>query len=206
MMVPPVAKRTVKPNGKCAVCKHPERVRIEMLRSQGAAVRALARKFGLKNHYVVHSHWTHHVSDERKASLALGPVTRQALAARVAEESESVIDHYRAVRAGLYTLYDAAVTAGDRLGGSMLAGRIHENLAAMARLTGQLASSPLVQINQQNIFVNDPEFAQFQARLIAILARHPAALDEVVVEFESLERSHLPDAQKLPALEHNRAA
>jgi hypothetical protein len=164
------------PSGKCTICDHPERVRAEMLLAGGASVKAVSRK--LKMSYY-------------------------ALASRVAEESESVLDHFKSVRAGLYQLYEATLSAGDGNTGALLAGRLHENLNSLARLTGQLASSPLVQINQQNFFVNDPQFALFQSRLIEILARHPAARDDVVAEFERLEQRS--QAAALPALEHTRA-
>jgi len=115
------------------------------------------------------------------------------MAARLSEESESVLDHLKSVRAGLYALYDAAVTAGDRTGGALLAGRLHENLGKMAQLTGQLAQSPLVQINQQNVFT------QFQQQLIGVLRRYPEARNAVVAEFERLEREITLDTAAVPA-------
>jgi hypothetical protein len=185
-------------NGRCTVCGHAERVRIELLLAGGAGQRPIARKYSL-SHHAISRHWSAHVTDERRSALVLGPVQREALASHLMEESSSVIDHYRAVRAGLYALYDAAVTAGDRNGGALLAGRLHENLAALARLTGQLAMSPLVQVNQTNIFFNDPAFASFQADLIRVLSHFPAARDAVLIEFSRLEAA----PAHLPALEHD---
>jgi transposase-like protein len=186
------------PNGKCRICKHAERQRIELLCAGGASIKAVSRKFGVP-YDSLYRHWAGHVTDERRSALMFGPVQREALASHLAEESSSVIEHYRAVRAGLYALYDAAVTAGDRNGGAMLAGRLHENLAAMARLTGQLAQSPLVQVNQTNVFINDPAFANFQADLIRVLGRYPDAREAVIAEFERLE----VQSAALPALEHH---
>jgi hypothetical protein len=142
-------------------------------------------KFGLSNHSIGR-HWGNHVTPERKATLVLGPVTQAALAARVSEESESVLDHLKSVRAGLYALYDAAVTAGDRTGGALLAGRLHENLGKMAHLTGQLSQSPL--LVQNNYFMADPGFMEFQQQLIQVLRRFPEARTAVIAEFEKLER------------------
>jgi hypothetical protein len=194
------------PSGRCTVCSHAEHTRIDLLLAGGASQRSLSRKFHL-SHYAIGRHWAGHVSDERKASLVLGPVQRQELAARLSEESTSVIDHFRAVRAGLYQLYRAALDAGDASGGSLLAGRLHENLNAMARLTGQLATSPLVQINnntQNNFLTADPAFAAFQARLIAALRPFPDARNAVIAEFERLE---VPDVQSAaPQLTHERSA
>jgi len=124
----------------------------------------------------------------------MGPVQVQALAAQVAEESGSIIDHFRAVRAGLYTLYDAAVTSGDANAGAQLAGKLLNCLNSMAKITGELASSPLVQINNQTVLVQHPEFMQFQADLIRVLGRFPEARAAVVAEFQRV------DAQAHPAL------
>jgi hypothetical protein len=189
-----MAAHSPKPNGKCTVCTHTERVRLELLLAGGASLRSVARKYGL-SHYAVGRHWTGHVSDERKANLVLGPVQRQALAARVAEESSSVIDQLRIVRAGLFQTYDTALTAGDRLSIGMIAGRLHENLRDVARLTGQLATSPLVMQQTNNFFVGDPAFARFQAQLIAALRPFPDARSAVIRQFETLEATPLAAPQ-----------
>jgi hypothetical protein len=184
----PIPAHRGQPTGKCTVCSHSERVRIELLLAAGgASQRSVARKYKL-SHHAIGRHWAGHVTDERKASLVLGPVQRLALASRVAEESESVLDHFKAVRAGLYQLYQSALEAGDGSTGALLAGRIHENLNSLGRLTGQLATSPLVQINNQtNIFMHDPAFATFQARLIAALRPFADARNAVIAEFKRIE-------------------
>jgi len=166
-----------KPTGRCTACSHPERVRFELLLAGGASYRAVADKFHL-GPYALRRHWINHVSEERRMALTLGPVQREALASRVAEESTSVIDHFRAVRAGLYSLYDAAVTAGDGTTGATVAGRLLECLNSMARLTGQLAASPLVQYNTQNNYLQfseSPEFIAFMERVTTVLEPYPEA-------------------------------
>jgi transposase-like protein len=176
-------------------------VRIELqLVAGGASLNALSRKYGISRH-VLSRHWSNHVSGARRAALVLGPVKQITLAAQVSEEAESVIDHYRAVRAGLYRLYDAALEAGDRNGGALVAGRLLTCLDSMARLTGQLATSPLIQNNVQNNFYLLPEFASFQADLIRALSKFPEARAAVLAEFERLEAPPLPTQQ--PALEHH---
>ena len=188
--------------GPCKICAHAERVKIELLVVGGASQTAVAKKYGVSKDSV-HRHYHAHISDTRRVSLTIGPVARQALASRVAEESESVLDHFKAIRSGLYDLFSAAHEAGDRVTGAMLSGRLHENLNSMARLTGQLASSPLIQNNQINFFLNDPAFAQFQADLIRVLSKFPAAREAIVAEFERLETSMESQVKaSLPALEH----
>jgi hypothetical protein len=184
-------------NGRCKICQHVDRSRVEYELAGGASLKSISKKYAAPYH-AVYRHWQNHVDPERKANLVLGPVQRQALAARVAEENTSVIDQYRIVRSGLYQLYDAAITAADGSIGAMLAGRLHENLSNVARLTGQLATSPLILNQTNNFFFNDPRFADFQARLIRILSRFPDACSAVIAEFESLE----PSPAAMPALEH----
>ena len=188
------------PTGRCKVCSHPEKTRIELLiAGGGASHRAVSRTCGL-SHYSIGRHWAGHVSDERKAALVFGPVEREALASRVAEESSSVLDHFRAVRSGLYQLYQRALEASDGQSGAMLAGRLHENLNSIARITGEIASGPLVQHNTtiNNLSIREnAEFAQLKADLTRVLQRHPDALRDVIAEFERMDA--------LPALEHNPA-
>ena len=186
--------------GGCTVCAHAERTRIELLIVGGASQTAVSRKYSLSKDSV-HRHMKNHISEERRAVLILGPTQRMALAAQISEESGSVFDHYRAVRAGLYRLYDAAVTAGDRQGGALVAGRLLTCLDAMGRLTGQLAQSPLIQNNTQVNFYLSPEFAGFQADLVRALSRFPDAREAVIAEFERLEAA--PVEQSPPALEHH---
>jgi hypothetical protein len=139
------------------------------------------------------------VPQERKIALTIGPGQQAALAARVSEESESVLDHYRIIRAGLYQHFDAALEAGDRSTGSLVAGRLIEVCNSIAKLTGQLASSPLVAV-QNNFFIS-PEFAGVQAALLRVLEMHPAARDDVIRAFRDLEAR----AESSPLLEHVQA-
>jgi hypothetical protein len=192
------------PSGQCKVCNHPSRAQIEVLiAGGGASHRACARKFSL-SHYAIGRHWKNHVTDERKASLILGPVERAALASRIAEESSSVIDHFKAVRSALYDLLVKAHAAGDGQTGALLSGRLHENLNSIARLTGELATSPLVQINnnQTNVamLMESPDFTAFQARLIQVLRNFPEARLAVLKEFEALEASGQAGPSEAPQL------
>jgi hypothetical protein len=175
-------------NGRCHICQHVERQRMEMLCAGGATMRSVSAKFGV-NRESLRRHYVDHVEPERKIALTFGPVQRAHLESHLAEESTSVIDHYRAVRSGLYALYDAAVTAGDRTGGALVAGRLLTCLDSMAKLTGQWLQSPMVVNNntQNNVFINDPGFAAFQSQLIAALRPHPAARAAVIACFAKLD-------------------
>jgi hypothetical protein len=182
--------RRGQPSGRCVVCAHPDKVRIELLLAGGAGQKAVGRKFGIGKD-PIWRHWTRHVDAQHRARLIMGPVQIQALSAQIAEENTSVLDNLRIIRAGLYKQYDAALEAGDRTVGALLAGKLHQNLQITAKITGELASSPLIQVNntQNNnvAMVESPAFAAFQARLIAVLRNHPAARDDVLREFQRIE-------------------
>jgi hypothetical protein len=182
----------------CLTCAHPERARIELLLAGGASARALGRKYCI-NHNSLHRHWVNHVGEERKINLAIGPVERQALAARLGEEAKSVLDHHKITRAGLLQLYTAALEAGDLNGGATLAGRLTEVNNAIGKLTGEILSSPFI-ANTTNIFVS-PQFVELEQALVRALAAHPAARGDVIKALRDLEaRSSQPALP--PPIEH----
>jgi hypothetical protein len=165
----------------------------------GAGQKAVATKYGTSKDSV-HRHWSRHIDDKRRARLLVGPVQEHALRARIAEENSSVIDQLRVTRAGLFESYDIALKVGDRNAVALLAGKIHENLRIAGNLSGELARSPLVMINNtqnNNVeMMETPAFRAFQSRIIAALRNHPAARLDVIREFEKLEGA---PADALPA-------
>ena len=190
-----------RPPGHCKVCQHSERARIELLLAGGAGFAAVARKFNFGCADPLARHWRKHVSDARKAALALGPVQVQALAARCAEESESVLDHHRATRAGLYHVYSTAIEAGDSVTVASVAGRLTEVNNAIARITGEIASSPLVQHNTLNVVAASPQAQQFVADILHRLRPYPEALRAVTAWLEERDAA-ASEARVVPALEH----
>jgi hypothetical protein len=80
--------------------------------------------------------------------------------------------------------------ASFRTGGALVAGRLLRCLDPMARITGQLATSPLVQVNNTTtVFTHDPGSARFEAQLIRVLSRFPNARAAVIAEFQKFDRS-----------------
>lgn len=176
------------PNGNCAVCKHRERYRVELLLSGGASLRSVAKRFGVAYH-TTRRHWLQHVSAERRASLIAGPIKLSELADRAADENGSLLDHFIILRNTLYRRLDACDEAGDSAQVSSLSGRIIEVLREMGRLTGDLSRSGVNITN--NIFIS-PQFAELQAALIEALGRHPDARTDVIRAFRALEARSSP--------------
>src|SRR5215469_6673364 len=93
-----MARRKGAPTGRCQVCNHPERVRIERFLTAGASIKGAARKFDIEYH-ALRRHWTNHVSAEARASYVTGAgATKDQLEEFVADEALGLIDHYRIVR------------------------------------------------------------------------------------------------------------
>jgi hypothetical protein len=88
---------------RCTICRAPERKRIEKkLLSGPRRLRATAKEFGLSYH-ALRRHWVNHVTAEARAQyIVSGGVKRDELAAVVADENCSFLDHYKIVRARLY--------------------------------------------------------------------------------------------------------
>jgi hypothetical protein len=170
---------------------------MELLLAGGASAKAVSRKFDAP-YYALNRHWNNHVTDERKASLVMGPVQRQALAARVAEESESILDHHKATRCGLYARFDAAIEAGDNMAVALLAGRLTEVNNSIGRLTGQIATSPLVQqttINN-NLYAS-PEYIRLRSALLQLGRDHPDVRPALVAMLKGLDAE--PNSTSAPA-------
>ena len=180
-----MSRRRGEPTGQCTVCQHLERVRVELLVVGGASHRAVGKKYGL-SHWAVGRHMTAHVSPERKAALVLGPVSKAALEARLCEESESLLDHFKVTRAGLLQAYDCAITAGDGHTIASLARALNETNGAIGKMTGEILSSPLIQNNTvNNVLLQSAPAQEFFDGLAQTLRPYPEALQQVVTWLES---------------------
>jgi hypothetical protein len=95
------------------------------------------------------------------------------LAAELAEERVSAIDHLRIVRGGLHKLFCHAVEVNDHAGGASLAQTIEKNVMRGAQLAGEWQPTPAVQ-NNVAIF-NMPGVASTIAGIARVLAPYPEA-------------------------------
>jgi hypothetical protein len=132
-------------------------------------------------------HWRDHVADERKVTLIAGPMKLAEVMDRAAEESASILDHFGALRTVLFRSMDAATEAGDRNSVAALSGRIIEVLREIGRTTGELVKAGGVTIQNSNVLIMSPAFAQLQSELLTVLARHPEARQEVIAMFRRLD-------------------
>jgi hypothetical protein len=175
--------KPVEPNGRCQVCRHKERYRIELVLSGGATMRATAKRFGV-DYMAVRRHWLTHVPDDRRAALIAGPTKLSELADRAADEGGSLLDHFIILRNTLYRRLDASDEAGDANQVASLSGRIVEVLREMGRLTGDLSRGG---VSITNNFFAAPQFAELEAALIEALAPHAEARTAVIRAFHALQ-------------------
>ena len=180
--------------GRCQGCNHLERVRIERLLATGALMKAAARKFAIDYH-ALRRHWRNHVSAEARAAYIAGAgVAKDQLEEIAADESLALIDHYRIVRGALYKGLSVASEQGDSNSLGLLAGRLHENFRDCGRLTGELQSGPLLNL-QNNILVN-PDYTRAIARIVSAVAPYPEARAAVIAALRDLDTA----STSLPAL------
>jgi hypothetical protein len=176
---------------KCAVCKHPERWRIELLKAGGASLNSLAQKFGVSRDSI-DRHWHRHVSPETKASYLCGPAELASLAGKAAQEGDSVLDYLRMCRVVLTSQLSAASEAGDTRGAAYVTGALVKVLETIARVTGEigeLARSTTYNFSTTTnvaLLQDNPVFASLQATMLRALGPYPEARNAVVQALRSL--------------------
>jgi hypothetical protein len=186
--------------GQCAVCTHPERPRIEMMRATGIPLRVVAEHFGCSKDSI-HRHFLKHVSPKRRAELVAGPAAVEELANAAAAESKSLLDYLGIARSVLFSQFLNAAEAGDRNGVVHVAGRLLESLREIGRLTGELRQLSGVTINNNTVnLIGSPEFAALSDGLLAIARRHPQARPDIIDLLRSLDAEPPPKPTHPPMM------
>jgi hypothetical protein len=187
---------------RCSICVagrngEIDLLRIEKLLADRSRLSAVALKFEV-SHDALRRHWLG-VGAERKNYLQQGrQLTREALAAGLAEEKVSTMDHLRIVRGGLHKLFCHAVEVNDHSGGAALAQAIEKNVMRGAQLAGEWQATPTIQ-NNVAIF-NLPGVASTIAGIARVLAPFPEARIAVVAYLRSQPAAPpLIEAQDAPA-------
>jgi hypothetical protein len=124
--------------GVCAICKHPDRSRIEALRLSGVSLRIVAKRFGLTGKDAVHYHFKRHVTPERRASLMLGAAKLEELVNQATKESRSLLERMNVATSILFSRFIACAEAGDDNALANIAGRLNTLFRDYAHLTGEL--------------------------------------------------------------------
>jgi hypothetical protein len=171
--------------GRCTVCRHAERARIDYLCSQGGPLLPIAKRFGLGDD-ALRRHFARHVALDYKAAIKAGPFgSEEQLRKLAAEGGASVLENLRAIYGGLASRWLTAFECGDDATLALLTGRMHNNLTMQARLTHELMPAPA---NVTNLFLS-PQFTDLQATLIGALRNFPEARRAVVSALRERERT-----------------
>ncbi len=126
--------------GRCKVCDHPERVRIEDMRASGVTFAALEAKFGVPR-ATLHSHWHRHVGADRKLTFLVGATTIEQARERAAEEGGSVVSYLSITRSVLVGQLMAQAEANSASGVATIAGRLLDVLTALGKLSGEIQAT-----------------------------------------------------------------
>src|SRR5690348_7655916 len=174
---------------RCTICNHPARPQIDLAIATGLSKRAVAERFGVSRDAV----WRHaqaHLTAEMRAALATKLLQREGDTQRILlEEGAGVTEALKAIRGPLFGLFVAAADTGDNRAATALSGRLHENLALVAKLTGELV--PHAGTTITNILLS-PDFQRLRAELMRVLARYPEAQAQVAGRSRQYE-SDRPD-------------
>lgn len=190
------------PSHRCTVCRHDERSRIEYLMAAGVSKRSIAERFGVSAD-AAWRHWTHHVGPHMKAALvtkSLKPGVE--LAALVEQEGLGLLEHLQNIRGKLYTVFDAAIEAGDRNAVTGLGRELRENLTLVAKLHGRLVAH--AQTNIQNVILS-PSYLDLRANLIRALAPFPEAARAVSEALRGAETAAEAEMARQPMMIEARA-
>jgi hypothetical protein len=87
------------PSGRCTVCAHAERGRIDFLAASGSPLKPLAEQFGVSRDSL-QRHFKAHVTETYKRQVKIGPLqSEDSLRKLAAEEGVSVFEHLQGLRA-----------------------------------------------------------------------------------------------------------
>jgi hypothetical protein len=186
----------------CAVCRHPERERIEALRASGASLESLGRKFKVHKD-AVWRHWKEHVSADLKTSYLAGPATIAELKERAVAEGGSILDHLTILRSILMGAVTASAEAQSAFTLAALSGRLVEVLKEIGKLTGEIERlNPSLSITNNVAILSNPQFVELQVGLLQIARQHHGARADLVALLRGLDaKARVPKPAGPPLIE-----
>jgi hypothetical protein len=171
----------------CAVCRHPERERIEALRASGASLDSLARKFKVHRDAIWRHHKDHLSADLKTAYLA-GPATIAELKERAVAEGGSILDYLGILRSVLMGAITASAEAQSAFTLAALSGRLVEVLKEIGKLTGEIERlNPSVNVTTNIAILASPQFVELQTGLLMIARQHPGARADIIALLRGLD-------------------
>jgi hypothetical protein len=172
------------PNGRCTICRHAERARIELLMARGASRKAVGEKFAVSPSAAMR-HWREHVPTHVKAA-AIAKVLKpgETVQKLLDDENVGLLENLQRIRGTLYLQFDAAAEVGDRAGVATLATRLHENLRMAALKTGELQQHASTSVTN---IVLSADYLRLRGLLLSTLRAYPEASQAVASAFRQIE-------------------
>jgi hypothetical protein len=124
--------------GRCQVCKHPERIRIEALHVGGVTLDALAAEFGCQRD-AIHRHCKFHVSKIAKINYLAGPTQIATLAQAAARENKSILEYLSVIRSILMAQLVKQAEKGNALTAGRISGYLTTVLQTLGKITGEIS-------------------------------------------------------------------
>jgi hypothetical protein len=167
----------------CQVCRSKDRAAIELARANGTSCRILESRYDVHKD-AIWRHSTNHMSAALKKRLKVAAFDPEAdLDSIRIEESESLLNHLRAVRARLYRGIDSAETFGNLSDLAKMSGQIHRNIELTGKLVGDLKTGTTV----NNTLILSGEYHQLRTGLVLALKPFPKARVAVTKLLQNLE-------------------
>jgi hypothetical protein len=175
----------------CAVCNHPERLRIELLRAAGVSLDKISARFDVHRD-AIWRHWLKHVPEARKRTYLIGPAKLSELSDIAAEESSSVLDHLRVMRSILMQALSNSAAAGDYGQLATLSQPLLKCLAQLGQVTGEISTiaSSIVINNSHTTILTSPPFIDLQTGLLRVCMDHPEARAAIVNLLGELDQKY----------------
>jgi hypothetical protein len=171
----------------CAVCRHPERARIEALRASGASLESLARKFKVHKD-AVWRHWRDHVTADLKIQYLAGPATITELKERAVAEGGSILDYLSILRSVLMGAITASAEAQSAFTLAALSGRLVEVLKEIGKITGEIERlNPSINLTTNIAIMSDPRMIELQSGLLTIARSHPEVRGDLIALLRNLD-------------------
>jgi hypothetical protein len=178
------------PSGKCTVCAHFERGRIDFLAASGSPLNPLAEQFGLSKDSL-HRHFKSHVTETYKRQVRIGPLqSEDSLRKLAAEQGVSVFEHLQGLRALFTARLMIAYEAGADSAVASMGGRLIQLAELMARLSKELMP-PSHETNNYQVVVN--MYDSLERDMLDYARTHPEAHPHFVAFFRSRVQQQLID-------------
>ena len=166
----------------CAVCRSPDRAAVDLGLANGTSCRILGSRYDLHRD-AVWRHGHNHMTDKLKARLKAAAFDGEVNLDEIRiEESESLLNHLRAVRARLYRGIDNAEEFGNLSDLAKMSGQIHKNIELTGKLVGDLRTGTVV-----NNLILTGEYHQLRTGLVLALKPFPKARLAVAQFLQSME-------------------